>query len=141
LIGLIFNNTAFAEKSEYYKRCRVEYTQLDLITGTETIYKDTSQFLVVDHCEEGLKRLPEKLYKWLDEKDTNVIVRINEFRCQIGNVGRFTNWEWSLESTWFSYDWGKYRTCETYIQKLSEYLVDKYPNKIGANIYQESIAD
>jgi Fe-S cluster biosynthesis and repair protein YggX len=37
----------------------------------------------------------------------------------------------------FSYDWGRYRDCETYIQKLSGYLVDKYPNKIGANIYKD----
>jgi hypothetical protein len=141
LIGLLFSNSVFAEASEYYKRCKVEYTQLDLITGTETIYTDTSQFLVVDHCKEGLERLPEKLYKWVDKKNTNVIVKINEFRCQIGNVGKFTNWKWSLNSTYLSYDWGKYRTCEKYIQKLSDYLVDKYPNKIGAKVYQNSTVD
>jgi hypothetical protein len=36
-----------------------------------------------------------------------------------------------------NYSWGKYRNCDTYIQKLSKNLVDKYPNKIGAKIYKE----
>jgi hypothetical protein len=39
------------------------------------------------------------------------------------------------------FDWGKYRDCKTYIQKLSGYLVNEYPKQIGANIYKNSIAD
>jgi hypothetical protein len=88
----------------------------------------------VDHCEEGLKRLSKKVYKWVDKNNTNVITKINAFKCKIKNeIPNF--------SSFFSYRWGRYRECETYIQKFSAYLVDKYPNKIGAKIYQNSIAD
>jgi hypothetical protein len=137
LIGLLFSNFVFAgAPGTFEKRCKVEYTQLDLITGTETIYKETSQFKnYVDHCKEGLKRLSKKLYKWLDKNNTNIISNISAFKCQVGNHDRFTNCDFSLRCV--GYHWGRYRTCETYSQKISAYLVDKYPNKIGTNVYKE----
>jgi hypothetical protein len=133
LIILTFSNSIFARESEqsaYEKRCKVEYIQLDLITGTETIYKDTSQFKVLDYCEEGLERLSKKLDKWVDKKNTNIITKINEFKCKVKNGIPIFPWV-------TSYVWSRYRDCETNIQKLSAYLVDKSPNKIGANIYKE----
>jgi hypothetical protein len=113
------------DESKYEKRCKVEYTQLDLITGQEKIYKNTSQFFKVDHCREGLKKLSKKVYKWVDKNNTNIVTKINEFRCKVKNRDDIKGY------------WGKYRDCDTYIQKLSEYLVNEYPNKIGAKIYQE----
>jgi hypothetical protein len=138
ILILTFSNSVFADVDDDYheKRCKVEYTQLDLISGTETIYKNTSQFADVGegYCDEGLKKLSKKVYKWVDKKNTNVITKINEFQCKIKNVSPFSGWN-------FDYSWGKYRDCETYIQKLSAYLVDEYPNQIGAKIFQDSIAD
>jgi hypothetical protein len=126
---LTFSNSVFA--GQYYpKRCKVEYTQLDLITGVETIYKETSQFEVEDHCMEGLERLAPKVYKWVDEKNTNIVTKINEFSCKVKNI-------FPYNSFYLKYLWGIYRVCQTYKQKLSAYLVDKYPNKVGANIYKE----
>jgi hypothetical protein len=134
LIGLLFSNFAFAGASgTFVKRCKVEYTKLDLITGTEVLYENVSEFKnYVDHCKEGLKRLSEKLYKWIDEKNTNIITNISAFKCKVGNHNRY-NWDWNFGG----YSWGRYRTCETYNQKISAYLVDKYPNKIGANVYKK----
>jgi hypothetical protein len=127
LIILTFSNSAF---SAFEKRCKVEYTQLDLITGTEVIYKETSQFEADNYCKEGLERLSEKVYKWIDKKNTNLITKINEFKCKVKSINRI----YMID---IFFDWGGYRDCETNIQKLSGYLVDKYPNKIGASIYKE----
>jgi hypothetical protein len=129
LIGLLFSNSIFAGYI-FEKRCKVEYTQLNLITGTETIYKETSQFEVQDACKEGLKRLTPKVDKWIKRNSLNIISKINEFRCKDKNI---SDYSWAV----IRKSWGVYRTCETYAQKLSAYLVDKYPNQIGASIYQE----
>jgi hypothetical protein len=128
LIGLLFSNSVFAIDWYFDKRCKVEYTQLDLITGTETIYKNTSQFgnVSVYYCDEGLERLAPKVYKWVDKNNTNIITKINLFQCKIKNV-----------KSYISYNWSKYRDCKEYIPKFSAYLVDKYPNQIGASIYKE----
>jgi hypothetical protein len=131
LVGLLFSNSAFASREDSFeKRCKVEYTQLDLITGVENIYKNTSQFFEIYHCKEGLEKLSKKVYKWLDKNHINIIAKINAFQCKVKSVDR----------RYFIYktpDWGKYRDCKTYIPKLSAYLVDKYPNQIGASIYKE----
>jgi hypothetical protein len=130
LIILTFSNCVFAESTNTPKRCKVEYTQLDLITGTETIYKETSQFTnYIDYCKEGLKRLPKKVYKWVDKRTTNIITKINAFKCKVKNFDKYNGMN-------FKEYWGIYRKCETYIQKLSAYLVDKYPNQIGAEVYK-----
>jgi hypothetical protein len=112
-------------------RCKVEYNQLDLITGTENIYKDTSQFAITNHCEEGLERLSKKVYKWVDERNTNIITKINAFKCKIKII----------HSKYFTYIWSRYRDCGANIQKLSAYLVNEYHKQIGAKIYKNSIAD
>jgi hypothetical protein len=130
LIILTFSNCVFAESANTPKRCKVEYTQLDLITGTETIYKETSQFEYLDECKKGLEKLAPKVYKWVDENNTNIISKINEFKCKTKN-------NYYKNFPFFSYEWGRYRDCETYKQKLSVYLVNKYPNQIGASIYKE----
>jgi hypothetical protein len=131
LIILTFSNSAFASEDSFEKRCKVEYTQLDLITGTENIYKNTSQFAITNHCEEGLKRLSKKVYKWVDERNTNIITKINAFKCKIKNI----------HSKYFTYIWSRYRDCGANIQKLSAYLVNEYHKQIGAKIYKNSIAD
>jgi hypothetical protein len=135
LVGLLFSNYSFAGEYRYKKKCSVEYTQLDLITGTEVIYEDTSsEFTDADYCKEGLERLSEKIYEWAYTNNTNVVTNINSLKCSIKNI--------ELNFTFFGkYKWSKYRDCKTYIQKFSAYLVDKYPNKIGAKVYQNSIAD
>jgi hypothetical protein len=131
LIILTFSNSAFAEKDYALKKCKVEYIQLDLITGQEIIYEEiSSDFRDANYCDEGLERLFKKLYKWTDEKNTNIITKINEFRCKVKDVIEF-----SFFKLFYS-KWSRYRKCETYIQKLSAYLVDEYPNKIGADVYK-----
>jgi hypothetical protein len=86
------------------------------------------------HCEAGLERLSKKLYKWADKKNINIITKINAFKCKVKSIDRRL----------FIYktpDWGKYRDCKTYIQKLSAYLVNEYPKQIGAKIFQDSIVN
>jgi hypothetical protein len=134
LIILTFSNSVFASGVGFEKRCKIEYTQLDLITGTEIIYKETSQFVDTDYCDEALKRLTPKVYKWIDANNTNIITKINAFQCKVKGENR----DYILA---YFLDWGKYRDCKTYIQKFSAYLVDKYPKQIGAKVYQNSIAD
>jgi hypothetical protein len=36
-----------------------------------------------------------------------------------------------------SLEWDKYRDCDTYIEKLSEHLVNENPNQIGMDIYKK----
>jgi hypothetical protein len=67
----------------------------------------------------------------VDVKNTNIVIKINEFKCKVKN---YNDWKFDLS---FSTDWGRYRKCDTYIEKFVKYLVDKHPNKIGAGIYKE----
>ncbi len=70
------------------------------------------------------------MYKWIDKSNINIVTKINEFKCKVQNINQ-------LRSLSFTHKWDRYRDCEEYIQKLSGYLVDKYPNQIGGNIYKE----
>jgi hypothetical protein len=89
----------------------------------------TPEFFNEDYCKGGLKILSKEVDKWVDKNNTNVITKINEFRCKIKDIFEFS-------ITLFHSKWSRYRKCETYIQKLSAYLLDEYPNKIGADVYK-----
>jgi hypothetical protein len=80
-------------------------------------------------CKEGLKRLTPKVDKWINKNLLNIIVKINKFQCKIKNIQYF----W----TWGGAEWDKYRNCDTYIEKLSEHLVNENPNQIGMNVYKK----
>jgi hypothetical protein len=80
-------------------------------------------------CKEGLKRLTPKVDKWINKNPLNIIVKINKFQCKIKNIHYF--WESG------GVIWGKYRDCDTYKGKLSEYLVNEYPNQIGMDVYKK----
>jgi hypothetical protein len=96
----------------------------------EVVINHTSEFDNDDYCKKGFKELYKKPYKWVDKKNTNVITKINEFRCKVKDIIKFSVFKF------FYSEWGRYRKCETYIQKFAEYLVDKYPNQIGVEIYK-----
>jgi hypothetical protein len=89
----------------------------------------TPEFFNEDYSKAGLKRLSEKLSEWINKNNTNVITKINEFRCKVKDIFEFT-------FTLFHSKWSRYRKCETYIQKLSAYLLDEHSNKIGADVYK-----
>jgi hypothetical protein len=125
LIGLFFNNTVFALDSifspGYTYRCKIEYIQLDLITGIETVYKITTQFKSEEQqCSEGSGKLAKKLVKWVKKRDTNIIVNLNTVvSCKI------------REEQVFFAEWFKYRECkEKYYQKVIDYIVNEHPSQL-----------
>jgi hypothetical protein len=122
LIGLFFNNTVFALDSifspGYTYRCKIEYTQLNLNTGIETVYKITTQFKSEEkQCSDGSGKLAKKLVKWVKKSDTNIIVNLNTVvSCKI------------REEQIFFAEWSKYRECkEKYYQKVIDYIAKKHP--------------
>ncbi len=133
MTGLLFSNFVFAElEGKYEKKCKVEYTQLDLILGQETIYKKTTSSFRDDYyCETGFEKLSEKVSDWVYKNNTNVVIKISDFRCQIRN---YNDWKFDFS---YGFGWGNYRKCDTYIERFVKYLVDKHPDKIGAGIYKE----
>jgi predicted Holliday junction resolvase-like endonuclease len=121
LIGLTFSNTIVANvwTSEYTYRCKIEYIQLDLITGKETIYKNTTQFDSdkKEQCNEGYKKLAKKLVEWVKKRKTNIIANLNTVvSCK------------EKEEQVFFAEWYKYEECkEKYYQKVIDYIIEKHP--------------
>jgi hypothetical protein len=93
-ITLTFSNSAVSGDSEesggawdwediwtmsYMYRCKVNYTQRDLITRTEVKYKETTQHRVRgDQCDWGSKKLAKKIGKWLDGGENRIVSALDE---------------------------------------------------------------
>jgi hypothetical protein len=129
LAGLIFNNAAFALFNKDQYRCKMEYTQLDVLTGTEKAYKDTTQFDVTDdYCAKGTGNLKTKLLIWMYEKPTNIIVHLNEVMCKRRSGGIFSD------------NWSGYKDCIAdddrigYKQEIADYLSSVRPLQVNNSL-------
>jgi hypothetical protein len=138
LIGLIFSNTAsggffddfletvFGDKQGniFFKeeertaniRCKVEYTQLNLSTGIETLKKHTAQFDLErmskeakeqDICHFSIQYLAVRINEWLEKSNNNIIVNMTVNNCK-KNVTKDSAWLiWIDRSIW-----GEYKSCQ-----------------------------
>jgi hypothetical protein len=155
LTGLIFNTTVFAIFNRDMHRCKMEYTQLDLLTGNEKTYKNTTQIEVKfdtpvqeetgemdiygepvtvdvalpdDYCGRAVVRLNKKIAKRIGKKSTNILVDYNiKVMCKKRNGGIFSS------------SWSKYKTCKVqdaregygYETQITDYMNDKYPMQVN----------
>jgi hypothetical protein len=158
LIGLTFNTSAFALFTSDAHRCKIEYTQLDLLTGAEKTYKHTTQLDVKsdtpgtvdtgetdvfgdpvtidiavpdDYCGRAVVKLNKKIAKRIGKKSTNILVDYNiKVMCKRRDGGIFSS------------SWGKYKTCVVvdarkgygYETQITDYMSDKYPMQVNNRV-------
>jgi hypothetical protein len=86
LITLTFSNNALAgifsdigRAFDDMYRCKIEYTQLNIVDGVEKTTKETADFDNDDgdQCNNGAKKLVKKLNKWLEKSPNNMIVKLD----------------------------------------------------------------
>jgi hypothetical protein len=118
-IGRVFNDMY---------RCKIEYTQLNIVDGVETVTKETFDFENDNEnvCNQGTEGLIKKLYNWLEESPNNMIVKLDvQVECKEEKLSKLIFLKWR-----------KYEACEEeYTQKIIDYVVNKYPIQIGYGIY------
>jgi hypothetical protein len=135
LITLTFSNNVLAgifsdigRAFDDIYRCKIEYTQLNIVDGVETATKETTDFDddSGNQCDNGTTKLIKKLYNWLEESPNNMIVKLDvQVKCKEEKLHNVT-----------SFYWGSYKACkEEYTQKIIDYVVNKYPIQIGYGIY------
>jgi hypothetical protein len=128
LTGLIFNSGVSAgwEGDNDYK-CKVDYNQLRLVSSRETDKYHTSEFEADNRkqaCERSRENMLDKIYDWLDESLTHVVVDMSkEMECK----------EKSGILWWEGYD--SYKICDpVVVEEMVKSIVDKYPGQIGYTI-------
>jgi hypothetical protein len=150
-IALAFNNTAFAIiPSDIYPdqfRCKVTYTQLDLITGVEKTIKITAQKKFIEHilkgeeyegelgtmCINGAIHLSWKISDWAGISKTNAVKDVTVVHCK------------KRTESWFNNTWSKYKLCAIeYNQEIVSYLIYSFGYKdynftLGYNIHNDRV--
>jgi hypothetical protein len=136
---LTFSNNAVADIFddlvsfiEDKARCKVEYTQLNLINGIETETKEYVDFHSEssDLCSESSEELIEEFKNWLAIGPTNIIVKLDKtIECKEEEIDYKLNRNWS-----------NYKACEkAYTQKIIDAIFFKYPRQVGYGIYDSEM--
>jgi hypothetical protein len=138
LTGLIFNTTAFALFDADMHRCKIEYTQLDVLTGVEKTYKYTTQFDVrfpvrqvavpaqeaipadaFNDARPATEAIPESITPddFCARGTTKLIPKVaKQVRKKSTNIVVGLNIEVMCKQRdggWFSSSWNKYKSCVT----------------------------
>jgi hypothetical protein len=137
---------SFKKSSTEYKgnannaRCKVEYTQLDLSTGLETVVKHTIQhetkFLadIENTCYLSTQYATDKINNWLNKNKNNIIVDLSVINCKsrrlYSNKTRLLN---VVENRW-----DEYKSCD---DEFNTYLIDwlESPKQWGYNVNKERL--
>jgi hypothetical protein len=134
-ICLIFSNATFAIPGwlgfgSDQARCKVNYTQLNLITGAEKNVKITTQYDDKDdfdrNCGLAIGRLYEKINDWLKKSKTNILINMTAMYCKSRSKDGI-----------FSNEWSDYKQC--YIgdsQSIVLNIAGYYPNQRGYNAHR-----
>jgi hypothetical protein len=153
---LTFSNTAFAgffkdffggfkKPSLVHKgdvnnvRCMVEYTQLDLATGLETVVKHTEQYPLPgmvagdDVLSLLTQDLTDKINIWLNESKRNVITNLTVINCKERRNYIHKIFAWKSEKRW-----SEYKGCPDEFNVELIDLLDR-PNQLGYNVHKERL--
>jgi hypothetical protein len=128
LTGSIFSSGVSAgwEGDNDYK-CKVDYNQLRLVSSKETNKYYTSKIAADNRkqaCERSSANMLNKIYDWLEDSETHVIVDISKYmECK----------EKSGILWWEGYD--SYKICDPVIvEEMVKSIVDEHPGQIGYTI-------
>jgi hypothetical protein len=125
----------------YGTRCKITYTQHDLVTGIEKDIKHTAQsrfrdmLFGQDVSLRNVEKLAEKINKWQNKNPTNFISKMNRINCKSGNLYIHHLWKWEREVRW-----DKYEECDN---RGNNWLIDNLdnPNKLGYNANTKGMAE
>jgi hypothetical protein len=133
-ICLIFSNATFAIPgwlgfSSDKTRCKVSYTQLNLITGIEIVKKHTTQRDDTDNfdtnCSDAVSNLSDKIEEWMKKSRLNIMSNITAMYCKSRSKDGI-----------FSNEWSSYKKC--YIgdsQSIAIIIDSANKNQIGYNAH------
>jgi hypothetical protein len=128
----------------YEIRCKVEYTQLDLSTGLETIIKHSDQYRVLDIAKgtDALnlltQDLTDKINIWLNESPNNVITNLTILNCK--EKEPYFHVFYILNSEGSGYRWSEYKGCaDEFNIKLIDLL--ERPKQWGYNVHKERLIE
>jgi hypothetical protein len=135
-ICLIFSNATFAIPGWFSPdnaRCKVNYTQLNLITGVETNIKHTVQYTDQDsldaNCNDGSWYLSDKIEKWMKKSRLNIVADLSVMYCKT-----------RTDDGIFSNVWSAYKQCYLgYSQLISDFISGSYPNQMGYEAHECSL--
>jgi hypothetical protein len=124
-------------------RCMVEYTQLDLSTGLETVVKHTSQFTrndlhfympILNVCYLSTQDFTDKMNTWLNENKNNIISNITTINCKSRRL--YSNETRLLKIV--ENRWDKYKSCD---DEFNANLIDwlESPKQRGYNVNKERL--
>jgi hypothetical protein len=159
IILLTFNNTAsasfFSDMYDKFRkvfdtkelkryavgdvRCKVEYTQLDLNTGLETVVKYTSHFDIKyipigsNTCYMATQDFTYKINEWLNESPNNIIVNMTVNNCKVKGIYFQRLLRWIREERW-----NEYKSCD---DEFNNNLVDwlDHPKQLGFNVNKDRL--
>jgi hypothetical protein len=123
-------------------RCKVEYTQLDLSTGLETVVKHTSQFTHNDlhfHmpklnvCYLSTQDFTDKMNTWLNESPNNIITNMTTINCKSRRL--YSN---GARLKMVENRWDEYKSCD---DEFNANLIDwlESPKQWGYNVNKERL--
>jgi hypothetical protein len=121
-------------------RCKVEYTQLNLSTGLETVVKHTSQFgyndlhiytAKVNACYLSTQDFTDKMNTWLNESPNNIITNMTTINCKSRRI--YTN----ISGLNARNRWNKYKSCDDEADNLIDWL--ESPKQWGYNVHKERL--
>jgi hypothetical protein len=131
---LIFSSATFAIPgwlgfSSDKTRCKVSYTQLNLITGIEIVKKHTTQRDDTDNfdenCSDAVIKLRKKITKWLEKSTKNIVSNITVMYCKSRSKDGI-----------FSDEWSSYKKCHIgYSQSIAFSVNSKNKNQMGYNAH------
>jgi hypothetical protein len=131
LTGSILSNNVLAGEATWTGdeefKCRINYKQLRLINSDEENKKHTTEFAADNHTE-GCLRAGEnilyKIYTWLDESITHVVVDVtSNMQCS------------EREGSWWWKEYATYKDCDTDVaEMMAGAIVDRYPGQVDYTI-------
>jgi hypothetical protein len=126
----------------YSTRCKITYTQHDLVTGIDKEVKHTYETRLRDlsdpmtgsggsnSVDESTEKLVSEINEWINKNPTNFISNMSMVSCKDSVLYIHLIWKWEREKRW-----GKYKNCDD----LVDWLYRNYPNKIGYNVHSERL--
>jgi hypothetical protein len=131
----------------YSSRCKITYTQHDLVTGIDKEVKHTAEVKLRDlsdpatgtggsnTVDENVNDLDDQIIEELNKNPNTVISNISMVSCKDSVLYIHYLWKWEREKRW-----GKYTNCDDHANgNVVNNLYYHRPDKIGYNVHLERL--
>jgi hypothetical protein len=94
----------------YGTKCKIEFTQLDLVTGIEKEVTYTAKsrvrdmFYFQDTSETNVEKLTKKINNWKKKNPNNIISSMGRIHCKSGDLYVHYIWRSDMEVLWYEYE-------------------------------------